>query len=419
MSADRPNLTKLLLVGAGAITIGWGALAAQESLNISAATASVAGFGSTEDARQSLERAQATAEFAQQRAVKFSQEASLATAEIDRLAKESAALAAQIQQGEADILAASAQLAILADQRAVLDARLAKRQQPLVRLTAAIQNMARRPIVLSALQPGSLRDTVYVRAVLETTLPQIREQTASLHSEVEQGRALESEAARSLAELQASETDLQNRRNELAALMRQQQEASRSNSALARREAQRALALAEQARDLDQLVGELDRAGLVREELATLAGPIMRPARPGASRVMPTTNATPRAQETSPPAQFQLPVHGRTITGFGEEGDAGIRSNGITIAPASGAQIVAPALGRVSFAGVYRGFGRIVIIEHENGWTSLITGLAQTSVNTGVQVIGGAPIGTAALRQPEISFELRERGEPINPLSLL
>ena len=134
---------------------------------------------------------------------------------------------------------------------------------------------------------------------------------------------------------------------------------------------------------------------------------------------MPTTNAAPRAQETSPPAQFQLPVQGRTITGFGEEGDAGIRSKGITIAPAGGAQIVAPALGRVSFAGVYRGFGRIVIIEHENGWTSLVTGLAQTSVNTGSQVIGGAPIGTAALKQPEISYELRERGEPINPLNLL
>ncbi len=417
MRAESLNLAKLLLVGAGTIAIGWGALAAQGSLNISAA--SVAGFGSSEDVREALERAQATAEFAQRRAEKFSQEARLATAEIDRLAKESAALAAQIQQSEADILSAKAQLAIIADQRAVLDERLAERQQPLVRLTAAIQNMARRPIVLSALQPGSLRETVYVRAVLETTLPQIRERTASLRSEVEQGRALERKAANSLAALQASETDLQNRRNELAALTRQQQEASRSNSALARREAQRALALAEQARDLDQLVGEFDRAGLVREELAALAGPIMRPARPGASRVMPATNAAPRAQETSPPAQFQLPAQGRTITGFGEEGDAGIRSKGITIAPAGGAQIVAPALGRVSFAGVYRGFGRIVIIEHENGWTSLITGLAQTSVNTGSQVIGGAPIGIAALKQPEISYELRERGEPINPLNLL
>lgn len=417
MSAKRPKLPKLLLAGSVAIAIGWGAVAAQDLLNIS--TAPVAGFGSSEDAREALERAQATAEFAQQRAEKFSQEASLATAEIDRLANESAALAAQIQQSEADILAATAQFAIIADQRAVLDARLGQRQQPLVKLTAAIQNMARRPIVLSALQPGSLRDTVYVRAVLETTLPRIRERTAGLRSEVEQGRALEREAANSLAALQASETDLQNRRNELVALTNQQQEASRSNSALARREAQRALALAEEARDLDQLVGEFDRAGLVREELAALAGPIMRPERPGASRVMPATNAAPRVRETSAPAPFQLPAQGRTITGFGGEGDAGIRSKGITIAPAAGAQIVAPALGRVSFAGPYRGFGRIVIIEHENGWTSLITGLAQTTVDTGAQVIGGAPIGMAARNQPEISFELRERGEPINPLNIM
>lgn len=416
MSGKTLKLPKLLLVGAGTIAIGWGALAAQSLLSFS--TASVAGFDSTADAREALERAQATAEFAQQRAEKFSQEASIATAEIDRLAKESAALAAQIQQSEADILAATAQLALIADQRAVLDARLAERQQPLVKLTGAIQNMARRPVVLSALQPGSLRDTVYVRAVLETTLPRIRERTASLRSEVEQGRALEREATRSLAALQTSEADLQNRRSELAALSMQQQEASRSSSALARREAQRALVLAEGARDLDQLVGEFDRAGLVRKGLAALPGPILRPERPGASRVMPVTNATPRAHETSPPAQFQLPVQGRTIAGFGEEGDAGIRSKGITIAPANGAQIVAPALGRVSFAGEYRGFGRIVIIEHENGWTSLITGLAQTSVNTGAQVIGGAPIGTAALDQPEISYELRERGDPINPLNL-
>ena len=417
MPTKTLHLPKLLLAGAGAFAIGWGAVAAQNSLTIHAA--SVAGFDSTEDAREALERAQATAEFAQQRAEKFSQEASQATAEIDRLAKESAALAAQIQQSEADILAATAELSLIADQRAVLDARLAERQQPLVRLTGAIQNMARRPLVLSALQPGSLRDTVYVRAVLETTLPQIRERTASLRSEVEQGRALEREAANSLAALQASETELQSRRSELAALAMQQQDASRSSSALARREAQRALVLAEEARDLDQLVGEFDRASLIREELAALAGPIMRPESPGASRVMPATSATPRAQATAPPDPFQLPVQGRTIAGFGEEGDAGIRSKGITIAPTNGAQIVAPAQGRVSFAGPYRGFGRIVIIEHENGWTSLITGLAQTSVRTGTQVIGGAPIGIATPNQPEISYELRERGEPVNPLNML
>ena len=416
--ADRtPHLPRMFLASMVAAALGWGALAAQDSLSFGAAT--VAAFEDPEVAREALERAQATADFARQRAERFSAEAEKATAEADRLANESAALAAQIQQSEADILAARAQLALVADRRKALDARLAERQQPLVRLTGAIQNMARRPVVLSAFQPGSLKDTVYVRAVLETTLPEIRARTAGLRSEVEQGRALEREAAQRLAELEDGEMQLRAQRTRLAALTAQQQEASRSNSAMARREAQRALALAEEARDLDDLVSEFDRAGSLRTELAALAGPLMRPERPGAARVAAGAVQQPSPRATEAPAPFQLPVQGRTIAGFGEANEAGLRNQGLTIASAGGAQIVAPAAGRVAFAGPYSGFGRIVIIEHGNGWTSLVTGLAELDVETGTLVIGGAPIGLAPRQEPAITYELRQDGNPINPLNLL
>ena len=77
-----------------------------------------------------------------------------------------------------------------------------------------------------------------------------------------------------------------------------------------------------------------------------------------------------------PPSPYLLPVAGRTVSGFGAVEDVGT-SNGITLAPRPGAQVVAPAAGRVAFAGPYRGYGRIVIIEHDGGWTSLVTGLAR------------------------------------------
>lgn len=417
MEGLTSRLTAMAVSALGLTLAGWSAVAAQPQPFVS--TAAVSGFSGQDEAREALERAQASAGFAQQRARQFSEAAASATAEVDRLANESAALAAQIQQSEADILVATAKLSLIADQRRALDARLAEKQQPLVKLTGAIQNMARRPVVLSAFQPGSLRETVYVRAVLETTLPTIREKTAELRSEVERGRALERDAARTLANLHSSEAALQTRRDELTALITQQQQASRSNSAMARREAQRALALAEEARDLDELVGEFDRAGSVRSALAALPGPIIRPERPDASRVMPAAVQSARSQDTSPPGEFQLPVQGRTLAGFGATDGAGMRSKGLTIAPSPGAQVVSPAAGRVSFAGPYRGFGRIVIIEHANGWTSLITGLARNSIETGDLVIAGAPIGTAGLSQPEIGYEIRERGNPVNPLNLL
>jgi septal ring factor EnvC (AmiA/AmiB activator) len=112
-------------------------------------------------------------------------------------------------------------------------------------------------------------------------------------------------------------------------------------------------------------------------------------------------------------------VTGQILAGFGSFTDNGVPSQGITIAPRGGAQIVAPAGGRVAFAGPYRGFGRIVIIEHAAGWTSLITGLARTDVAVGEQLVAGAPLGIAGPSRPKVTLELRRGGTPVNPLDFV
>jgi septal ring factor EnvC (AmiA/AmiB activator) len=101
---------------------------------------------------------------------------------------------------------------------AALTARLAEKQEPTARLAAALQTAARRPLALSALQPGSLKEVVYMRAVLDSAVPQIRARTAGLRAELDRGRALEADAARALAELRDSEQILRTRRADLAAL---------------------------------------------------------------------------------------------------------------------------------------------------------------------------------------------------------
>ena len=88
----------------------------------------------------------------------------------------------------------------------------------------------------------------------------------------------------------------------------------------------------------------------------------------------------------------------------------------MTLAPRPGAQVVAPAAGRVVFAGPYRGYGRIVIIEHAGGWTSLVTGLARTDVLVGETLVAGAPLGIAAQTDPQVTVELRGDAGPVNPL---
>ena len=409
-----------LRLGFAALAIGTAAFAVSALMPSAQLEAQrAAGLGDPAQARAELNQAQEQARKATERAQQLTAEAQAADEAADKSAREAAALAAQIQLTEAEIAEGEARLALITDQQNVLDARLAQRQQPIVRLTAALQNMARRPLALSALRPGSLKDTVYVRAVLETTAPEIRNRTRALRAEVEQGRRLEAEARLALEALQADERRLGERRAELSALATRQRAASRTASGVAMRENDRALALAEQARDLDELVGDLDQSARLRRELAALPGPIIRPARPGASEVLPRASPSPTPSSTAAPAELRLPVDGRIALGFGAAGDTGQASKGLVLVPRSGAQVVSPAAGRVAFAGPYRGYGQIVIIEHANGWASLVTGLAKSSVTVGDIVVGGSPLGSAADDNPSITLELRNAGEAVNPLEYM
>ena len=141
------------------------------------------------------------------------------------------------------------------------------------------------------------------------------------------------------------------------------------------------------------------------------------PADPGAARLAATPSPIPSA--TQPPRQYQLPVAGEITAGFGEAGTSGQRQAGIALAARPRAQVVAPGAGRIAFAGPYRGYGRIVIVEHANGWTSLVTGLGTLDVAVGQAVAAGSPLGVAPEQRGEVTLELRQGGEPVNPLDHL
>ena len=349
---------------------------------------------------------------ARQRAERLESEARRITDEAERTAANSAAVAARIQQTEADIRASEARVALIGDERSALLARLAERQRPLVRLTAALQRLSRRPPALALLKPGSVRETVYMRALLETTLPQIEARTAELRTEIAAGRALAQRSAKAAQALRLNRERLTERQKALAAIETRQRLASREATALASREAERALALTEKARDLSDLMDDISQAGSLRKELAALPGPVLRPARPGEARVRQSRSRA----ETANLQQFLLPLDGRLVAGFGERIEGRPQSRGLVLSASPRAQAVAPARGRVAFAGPYSGYGQIVVIEHAGEWTSLVTGLTRLDVRVGERVIAGSPIGLTGPGDPIVTLELRRDGEPINPL---
>ena len=376
--------------------------------------AGVAGAQNLGEQREALKQARRSAIEATRRAGEYERAAAAALDQATRARAASATLAARVQASEADVGAAEANIAVIERLRAGQRARLAQQQGPALRLLAALTTMARRPPLLTLAQPGSTTDVVHLRAVMASVLPAVRARTAGLRAEIERGRQLRLAADAAVADRRSGQARLEGERRQLAVLEAQRRSAATGFQSSAMTEGDRAIAMAEDARDITDLMGQIDQAGAIQARLEALPGPVLRPARPD--------DATSVALVPPPAARripaYRLPVVGTIVAGLGEISATGVRARGLTFATRPRAQVVAPTAGRIAYAGPFRGYGLIVVVDHGGGWTSLLTGLAALDVRVGDSVDRGTPLGRAGdargATRPTVTVELRRGGEPVD-----
>ncbi|MHB8772130.1 MAG: peptidoglycan DD-metalloendopeptidase family protein [Syntrophales bacterium] len=133
--------------------------------------------------------------------------------------------------------------------------------------------------------------------------------------------------------------------------------------------------------------------------------------------------------------RFIWPVKGRVVAKFGTESvttdfngrkveTARIMHNGIKIAAAAGAPVIAAEAGKVIYSMTLERFGNTIIIEHDDEFKTVYYELGRRSVETLQKVKKGEPIGSvgdggAAKAEPAMQFEVRHRNKPRNPLFFL
>jgi septal ring factor EnvC (AmiA/AmiB activator) len=371
---------------------------------MAAAGAWAAAGGEEAGAPQDFATARRQAEEARIRSERLEAGARSAGGAAEKARADADAVAARIEAAEADITTGQARLRLIEDLRRAQRARLAEQQGPLIRLTGALQTLARRPPALALVQPGSLGELVHVRALLATSVPVIRARTAGVRAEVARGDELRREAALAVGALRRSEEDLRGRRMALAALEAQQRARSEGLAQSAIFESDKALAFGEQARALAELQGTRAFQAQLRGRLEQLAEPPARPVNSGA---------------VAGAAAYRLPVQGRLLSGTGELSDAGVHARGLTLEAGPEAEVIAPAAGRVVFAGPFRRYGRVVILDHGGGLTTTVTALGTLGVKVGDQVARGASLGRTGPARATVSVELRRDGRPVAIAPLL
>ena len=116
--------------------------------------------------------------------------------------------------------------------------------------------------------------------------------------------------------------------------------------------------------------------------------------------------------------KLNLPVRGRIVVKFGEKTALGLKSDGWRIRTRGDALVMAPADGVVKFADSFRGFGRVIIMSHKNGYNTVMTNLGNIDVMLDQEVLAGEPVGRMNPDKPEMYLEVRRGNNAINPANL-
>ena len=116
--------------------------------------------------------------------------------------------------------------------------------------------------------------------------------------------------------------------------------------------------------------------------------------------------------------KLNKPVRGRVVVRFGEKTALGLKSDGWRIRVRGDALVMAPADGTVKFADNFKGFGKVIIMSHKNGYNTVMTNLGEISVMPGQDVLAGEPIGRMDPDKAEMYLEVRRGNNAVNPSRL-
>jgi septal ring factor EnvC (AmiA/AmiB activator) len=285
-------------------------------------------------------------------------------------------------------------------QQEVLQSSLTNDREQISNLVLALERIRRVPPEALIARPGAPLKTAQSAMLMGDIIPTLHKHAETLRVNLETLDKITAELKEDRREALDTAEVLKAEQVKLGGLVDKREKLySRTQTDYKEREAA-VLAISKEAENLRDLVARLDKEKKREEAQAS---------------VQKAALATPVPKSGQP----QLPISGMITIGYNQTDEFGADSKGLTIEGRGGALIVAPMGGTVRFAGPFKRYGNMVIIEHRGGYHSLIAGLGKIDTVVGHDVSAGEPLGllhhSSNGLKPTLYFELRQNGQPVNP----
>ncbi|MGV3550298.1 murein hydrolase activator EnvC family protein [Rhizobium sp.] len=347
------------------------------------------------------------------------------------------ASAAKRKDLERQVIANEDRLKELGGREAAVKASLRERRGLLAEVLAALQRMGRNPPPALLVSPDDALSSVRSAILLGAVVPGIRGETDKLAADLDALMKVRKEIAterETYVKTMASAIEEEQRMTLLAA---ENDKLNVKNRAELESERKRAAELAARATSLEGLISSIEseissarsaaEAAKAEEERRAKLTPAERQ-RLDADTALPDKNRIAPAYAFSTlKAKLDLPVAGDALRLFGDDDGTGHPAIGIILATKAGTVVTAPADGWVMFAGPFRSYGQMVIMNAGDGFHLVMSGMDTVTAKQGQFVVAGEPLGkmgekkiasAAALHletdRPTLYIEFRKDGKPVD-----
>jgi septal ring factor EnvC (AmiA/AmiB activator) len=358
--------------------------------------------------------------------------------EIDSLDKDRATLnqalidtGKRVQDLEAAIDLTQRRVEALATNEAALHASLLERRDVLAEVLAALQRMGHRPPPAMMVRPEDALAAVRSAMLLGAVVPDLRNAANKVASDLRELVSLKEEKAREVDRLRADATTLAEERTRIQLLLEEKRNQQASSEQALADEQRRSAELAAQATSLRDLIARMEKENAAAARASAEAAKSAESNTSGGTAPTSLGSAgrlAPAVAFTNARGLLPKPVSGKQLLGFGDKDNLGATSQGVSIATRPAAQVNSPADGWVVYAGPFRSYGELLIINTGGGYHVLLAGMERIDVQLGQFVLAGEPVAVMASQrlasvgavamgviQPVLYIEFRKDGTSIDP----
>ncbi|WP_423891651.1 murein hydrolase activator EnvC family protein [Bradyrhizobium sp.] len=340
-------------------------------------------------------------------------------------------VAAQVRAVETRIGEAEARLRPLDEREKQIRSSLDSRRSEVVEVLAALQRAGRRTPPALLVRPEDALQSLRTAILLGSVVPELRARAQALAKDLAELVALRKAIGSERDRLSADRDKLGDDQTRLAALVDERQRKQSGVEKDLEAESARAITLSKQVDSLQGLISKMEQDVKSAAKAAAVASqqgtPSTADGKPNLGGLKNPSRLSPAIAFASAKGLLALPVNGVKLRDFGGSDGAGGVEKGISLATRAGAQVTTPCDGWVVYAGPFRSYGQLLILNAGGGYHVLIAGMGRISVNIGQFVLTGEPVATmgttsqvasilaANASQPVLYIEFRKDGTPIDP----